>query len=313
MSKYNIQVASNLSGVGTHTLRAWEKRYQAVVPARNESGRRMYDDDDIEKLKILSELCSLGHSIGSIASKEVEELKVILKKLGKHTFDQKENFVVENNPQKAKESLNNLLLALEVYKLDVISHELKKLQITLSPRDLAMNILIPLLTEVGHRVFRGTLSIAQEHALSSIIKFHVGHILYKSYETKYKNPNLIALATAENDYHEFGIMLSALLCCHHGINFFYLGPNMPSESLVKASESVEANIVILGTTPNQNHLQTNYLDNYIDQVLKRLDKRQELWIGGQGNFNVGKVQKNRKATYLPSLEHLDSMLKELTQ
>ena len=51
MGKYNIQIASKLSGVGTHTLRAWEKRYGAVVPTRNDSGRRLYSDEDIEKLQ----------------------------------------------------------------------------------------------------------------------------------------------------------------------------------------------------------------------------------------------------------------------
>ena len=56
MGKYNIQIASKLSGVGTHTLRAWEKRYGAVIPMRNESGRRLYSDDDVEKLRLLSEL-----------------------------------------------------------------------------------------------------------------------------------------------------------------------------------------------------------------------------------------------------------------
>ncbi len=54
MSDYNIQVASKLSGVGIHTLRAWEKRYQVVSPRRSDSGRRLYSQDDIVKLQLLA-------------------------------------------------------------------------------------------------------------------------------------------------------------------------------------------------------------------------------------------------------------------
>ena len=32
MNSYNIQMVSKLTGISIHTLRAWEKRYQAVVP-----------------------------------------------------------------------------------------------------------------------------------------------------------------------------------------------------------------------------------------------------------------------------------------
>ena len=84
MGKYNIQIASKLSGVGTHTLRAWEKRYGAVVATRNDSGRRLYSDEDIEKLRLLSELCSLCSSIGTIAKNSVEDLKGFLKKMGNY-------------------------------------------------------------------------------------------------------------------------------------------------------------------------------------------------------------------------------------
>ena len=53
MNLYNIQMVSKLTGISIHTLRAWEKRYQAVVPERDSSGRRTYNDSELEKLKIL--------------------------------------------------------------------------------------------------------------------------------------------------------------------------------------------------------------------------------------------------------------------
>ena len=87
MSEYNIQLASNLTGLTAHTLRAWEKRYSAVCPERSSSGRRLYSEGDIRKLRALNDLCSLGHNIGSIAAKNIDELNSLLKKFGADTTE----------------------------------------------------------------------------------------------------------------------------------------------------------------------------------------------------------------------------------
>ena len=50
MQYFNIQVASQLSGVASATIRAWEKRYNAVVPERGDNKHRLYSEKDIEIL-----------------------------------------------------------------------------------------------------------------------------------------------------------------------------------------------------------------------------------------------------------------------
>jgi len=42
--RHPIQVAALLAGLSTELLRAWEKRYQAVAPARTGAGQRVYSD-----------------------------------------------------------------------------------------------------------------------------------------------------------------------------------------------------------------------------------------------------------------------------
>ena len=51
--EYKIGAVSKITGIGTETLRAWERRYQAVVPGRSESGDRVYSSDDLNKLFLL--------------------------------------------------------------------------------------------------------------------------------------------------------------------------------------------------------------------------------------------------------------------
>lgn len=72
---YKIGAVSKITGIGTETLRAWERRYTAVVPSRTESGDRQYSRNDITKLLLLKTLVDHKISIGTVAQLEVEELK----------------------------------------------------------------------------------------------------------------------------------------------------------------------------------------------------------------------------------------------
>ncbi len=74
-SDYAIGAVSRLTGISTHTLRIWERRYGAVIAERTESGRRVYSRRDVEKLGLLKILVDRGFSIGQIANLDLEELR----------------------------------------------------------------------------------------------------------------------------------------------------------------------------------------------------------------------------------------------
>ncbi len=52
---YPIREVSRLTGVNAVTLRAWQRRYGLVQPARTEKGHRLYSEQDIRQIgEILS-------------------------------------------------------------------------------------------------------------------------------------------------------------------------------------------------------------------------------------------------------------------
>ena len=73
--RYRVGMVSKLTGLSTHTLRMWEKRYAAVVPERTEAGGRLYSDADVERLRLLHTLVQSGHSIGGIANLSDDDLR----------------------------------------------------------------------------------------------------------------------------------------------------------------------------------------------------------------------------------------------
>lgn len=72
---FEISAVSRLTGISSHVLRVWERRYTAVEPKRSETKRRMYSSEDIQRLALLKTLVDNGHAIGSIAKLSTKQLE----------------------------------------------------------------------------------------------------------------------------------------------------------------------------------------------------------------------------------------------
>ena len=50
MSYYSIADLEKLSGIKSHTIRIWEKRYNLLTPERTETNIRTYNDVQLRKI-----------------------------------------------------------------------------------------------------------------------------------------------------------------------------------------------------------------------------------------------------------------------
>jgi DNA-binding transcriptional MerR regulator len=50
---YSIGAVARMLGVPAQTLRAWEDRYQQIVPARSSGGQRLYSRDQVDQLNFI--------------------------------------------------------------------------------------------------------------------------------------------------------------------------------------------------------------------------------------------------------------------
>src|SRR5512132_2369982 len=75
---YTIRQAAARSGVSVPLLRAWERRYHVVSPARTASGYRLYDDAALERIRTMRRLVAAGwtpsNAAGAILSGEPIDL-----------------------------------------------------------------------------------------------------------------------------------------------------------------------------------------------------------------------------------------------
>ncbi len=71
LGKYSIGVASNLTKIPEHKLRAFESA-GLIGPARTDGGTRLYSDDELEKIRRIAELSDKGINYAGI--REVLEM-----------------------------------------------------------------------------------------------------------------------------------------------------------------------------------------------------------------------------------------------
>ncbi|HET7475291.1 MAG TPA: MerR family transcriptional regulator [Dermatophilaceae bacterium] len=63
---YGISVAAELVGMGTHTLRLYERR-GLLEPGRSDGGTRRYSRDDLQRLRRIAALLDDGVNLAGIA------------------------------------------------------------------------------------------------------------------------------------------------------------------------------------------------------------------------------------------------------
>ncbi|HXI45769.1 MAG TPA: MerR family transcriptional regulator, partial [Candidatus Acidoferrales bacterium] len=57
---YTIREAASRAGVSVSTIRAWERRYGIVSPARSAAAYRLYASEEIETLRRMRRLVATG-------------------------------------------------------------------------------------------------------------------------------------------------------------------------------------------------------------------------------------------------------------
>ena len=79
-----IKVVARRTGLSAHVIRIWEKRYGAVEPERTDTNRRLYSDEQIERLSLLRDITQAGHSIGHVAKLPTEKLRQLAARIIRH-------------------------------------------------------------------------------------------------------------------------------------------------------------------------------------------------------------------------------------
>lgn len=241
--KYPIKVVSQMTGLSVHVIRAWEKRYNVVEPERTNTNRRLYSEEDIEKLKLLNDALHKGHSIGGVANLSSNELKKLLfvNKDSQEGF--KESTAIMSSPEIVENVLSDCIEAIRNYDAKKLESILLNSSTKLTQPRLIEEVIIPLVYKVGELWHSGEIRVANEHLGSSVIRGFLFNLL-ESYSVSDSAP-IVVSATPLGQEHELGALIVGVVAASSGWKVIYLGSNLPAEEISAVVGHLNAKVVAL--------------------------------------------------------------------
>jgi len=250
--KYNIKAISNMVGIQPGTLRAWERRYQILNPVRNESGHRLYTEEDLRKLKWLTEKVSGGFTISQAVSLLETESSTV------GAFEEEGEV---DSPQKIRDELLTMLLSFEEGKAqDLINHAFS----LYSVEKVVIDILGSLLVTVGDMWEKGQITSAHEHYTTQVLKTRISMIFY-SLPSNGLLPKAIAVC-GPNETHEVGLLVFTLFLRRKGFEVIYLGSSIEDKDVELIVKEVDPTFLFMSCTMLENAEKTLNLTN---QMIKK--------------------------------------------
>ena len=275
-----------MTGLGIDTLRAWERRYGVVAPARGDRGRR-YSQKDVTRLSRLAELVQTGHPIGSVAALSDAALDRLLRAGG-----------ADPRVSQPELDLAPVMTAIRRYDVGALESWLNRHAVVLPPSELIFRVVLPLMHETGERWECGAMLAAQEHVLSAAVRSVLGGLLRTMPRAGRARPMLFA--TLQGERHELGLLAAAVLAAQSGTPAIYLGPDLPASEIARAAAGANARTVVLANTS------VLRLDTAEARHLQKLPPGMQLWIGGPGAARI-KQSIGARARSLDSLQEFERL------
>jgi DNA-binding transcriptional MerR regulator/methylmalonyl-CoA mutase cobalamin-binding subunit len=233
-----------------HVIRAWERRYQAVEPERGPGGRRLYSEQDIERLQLLQQAVDQGHRIGSIASQPTEELRRLIARtpmanaVGRPTGPRTSRAGQAGGSAPSKDSLvaqgYSAAKNLESRSLEEVLEQAISTHGSIAVDE---GYIFPLVKRVSEAWKRGELTVAHQQLVTTHMRAYLESRLRETI-----SPNdapAVIVTTPRGEESEVGILAAAGQAEHVGWRPVYLGPETPSEALASAVRQSEAQAVLM--------------------------------------------------------------------
>lgn len=230
-----MRAAARATGVTEGRLRTWERRYGIPKPGRSDTGRRLYDDDDLVLIRRMVSLTDAGLSAAEAAEAALSEAASGVIPSGEPTP------AAEVVP--AAPAIAELVAAARAFDevsvvavLDTTVEEFGWPQVLDA-------VLFPALRLAGEGWESGALTLAHEHFLSELVRRRIA-LQVAATPVNDDGPTVI-LACPPTERHDLGLMGASLCLRLLGVHVVYLGGDVPAVALLGAIEETRAAAVVL--------------------------------------------------------------------
>lgn len=255
---FSIKDLENLSGIKSHTIRIWEKRYQIFNPNRTETNIRFYSIAELQKLLNISFLNKYGYKISRIAVFSENDLNDLVKK-------------VYSEKNEASFSINVLKIAMINFDAVLFNKSYNELLKTKNFSAIFLEVYVPFLREIGLLWQTSSIKPIHEHFISYLIyQKLIENISLSQVESEIINADkTFVLFLPENEVHEISLMFINYQLIKKGYHTIYLGSSVPFSDLLEINKLYDnlCYVSYFTVIPSVDEID-GYLNDFYNAILK---------------------------------------------
>jgi len=300
-----MAVVTRKTGLGADVIRAWERRYGAISPARTPGNRRLYSDDDVRRLVLLRQALDAGWQISQVANLTDDELR---ERVGSQPAVGDAGAPTDSptatGGERATPHLAACVAALRDLDDDALRDRLERAAVELGRVELLDRLVVPIVQQVGEGCASGDLRTVHEHLCSTVLRSFLDG-LRGAYPVGAGAPGIV-VSTPPAQHHELGALVVAAVTRIEGWRTTYLGPNLPVEEIAMAAGRTGARAVALSLVfPGDD----SALPDELRRLARALDDDITLLVGGAAAPAYTEVLDEIRATVLADLTALRGFLR----
>jgi MerR family transcriptional regulator, light-induced transcriptional regulator len=233
-AQHNLRIGelSRRVGVSPELLRAWERRYGLLHPARTGGGLRLYSAEDERRVRAMQ-----AHLDGGLSAAEAARLA----SAGDGAASAAEH------GDAIQRGVAELREALDAMDADAAHAVLDGLLASFTLETVLSGVVLPYLRELGERWQRSEASVAQEHFASNLLRARL-LALARGWERGEGAAALLACAPREQ--HDLPLIAFGLALRGRGWRIVFLGADTPAASIAETAERLRpALVVVSSVTP----------------------------------------------------------------
>jgi DNA-binding transcriptional MerR regulator len=212
------------TGVSPELLRAWERRYGLLRPARSPGGFRLYSTQDEARIAAMRELLADGLSAAQAAQLAAAR---------------SERSSPEPMPTDVRDAFVAALLDFDDAAANgAFDRMLSDFSLDAVLRD----AVLPTLRELGERWADGEVTVAQEHFASALIR---GRLLGLARGWDRGVGPRVLLAAPSEEHHDLAMIVFGLALRQHGWRVTFLGTDTPIGTLVETARALHPDLVVV--------------------------------------------------------------------
>ena len=250
---------SRRTGVAPELLRAWERRYGLLRPARSSGGFRLYSDADERRIELMRAHLRSGLAAAEAARRAVDE--------GVSAADGS----VQTGSAELDDAAGQLHAALDSFDESASQAALDRLFAAFTIETALREVVVPYLADLGERWASGEASVGQEHFASNVVR---GRLLGLARGWDSGEGPRALLACAPGELHDLGLIAFGLALRRRGWRITFLGPDTPIDTLADAAKRLEPALVVVSATARKRFTP-------LIETLRELDARR-VAIAGAG-------------------------------